>query len=326
MALRLQDKVAVITGASSGLGRAIAIRYAQEGAKVVCSDLTEKARSEKEGSITTHEQIVKDGGHAIFVQADVGDATQMENLVKAAVKEYGRLDMLVSKDVYPTGLVNPNLLFSMVNNAGISIEARTPAVLHLTEEATWDTTMRVNAKSIFLGSKYAITQMLAQEPHSSGDRGWMVNISSIMGMIAGPMNRRFKFISVIRDLLTRLPASYCASKGAVSQLTRQVALDYAPDKIHCNAICPGCKFLPIPSISLRRFLFKILTATEDTQTAIFQETTTHLTPFDVLQRRHPLKGPGFPDDIAKMAVVLASDDASWVTGVCLPVDGGYTVR
>lgn len=79
---------------------------------------------------------------------------------------------------------------SMVNNAGISIEARSPAVLHLTDEATWDTTMRVNAKSVFLGCKYALTQMLAQELHSSGDRGWIVNISSIMGMIAGPENRK----------------------------------------------------------------------------------------------------------------------------------------
>lgn len=78
---------------------------------------------------------------------------------------------------------------SLVNNAGISIEARTPAVLHLTDEMTWDTTMRVNTKSVFLGCKYALTQMLAQEPHSSGDRGWIVNISSIMGMIGGPENR-----------------------------------------------------------------------------------------------------------------------------------------
>ena len=76
-----------------------------------------------------------------------------------------------------------------MNNAGISIEARSPAVLHLTDEATWDTTMRVNVKSVFLGCKYALGQMLAQEPHASGDRGWIINISSIMGMIGGPENR-----------------------------------------------------------------------------------------------------------------------------------------
>ncbi|BCS28329.1 SDR family NAD(P)-dependent oxidoreductase [Aspergillus puulaauensis] len=265
--LRLQDKVAIVTGASSGLGRAIAVRYAHEGARVVCADLSPMARSREEAEITTHDLIEKNGGQSLFVQADVGDAVQMENLVQTAVKRFGRLDILV-------------------NNAGISIEARTPAVLHLTDEATWDTTMRVNVKSVFLGCKYALAQMLQQEPHSSGDRGWIVNISSIMGMIVGPEN-----------------PSYCASKGAVSQLTRQIALDYAPHKIHANALCPGY-----------------------TQTAIFKETTTHLTPWEDLNRRHPLKGPGLPDDVARMAVVLASEDASWVTGVCLPVDGGYTAR
>ncbi|RDW68748.1 SDR family NAD(P)-dependent oxidoreductase [Aspergillus mulundensis] len=264
---RLHNKIAIVTGASSGLGRAIAIRYAQEGAKVVCADLSPTARSQEETEITTCNLIVEKGGAALFVQTDVGDAAQMENLIDVTVEKYGRLDILV-------------------NNAGVALEARTPAVLHLTDEETWDTTMRVNAKSVFLGCKYALAQMLRQEPHSSGDRGWIVNISSIMGMIAGPEN-----------------PSYCASKGAVSQLTRQIALDYAPHRIHANALCPGY-----------------------TQTAIFKETITYMTPWEELNRRHPLKGPGQPDDIARMAVVLASEDASWVTGVCLPVDGGYTAR
>lgn len=91
--LRLQDKVAIVTGASSGLGRAIAIRYAQEGASVICADLSPTARSHEEAQITTHDSIVKDGGQAIFVQADVGDAAQMEHLVQAAVRQFGRLDM-----------------------------------------------------------------------------------------------------------------------------------------------------------------------------------------------------------------------------------------
>lgn len=87
------------------------------------------------------------------------------------------------------------------------------------------------------------------------------------------------------------------------------------------------QFVPDVSSSKRALvLAAMLTATSDTQTAIFKETTSNCTPWDDLNRRHPLKGPGLPDDIAKMAVVLASDDASWVTGICLPVDGGYTAR
>lgn len=120
---------------------------------------------------------------------------------------------------------------------------------------------------------------------------------------------------------TWFQASYCASKGAVSQLTRQIALDYAPHNIHSNAICPGCKLTESGIIKVNA-----IDTFSDTQTAIFKETTSHCTPWDDLNRRHPLKGPGLPDDIAKMAVVLASEDANWVTGICLPVDGGYTAR
>lgn len=79
---------------------------------------------------------------------------------------------------------------SLVNNAGISVESRTPALCHLTDEDSWDTTMRVNVKSVFLGCKYATAQMLGQTPHASGDRGWIINMSSIMGIIAGPKNRK----------------------------------------------------------------------------------------------------------------------------------------
>ncbi|KAK9857126.1 hypothetical protein MYU51_021773 [Penicillium brevicompactum] len=245
---RLQDKVAIVTGSSSGIGRAISLRYAREGAKLVCGDLTPTARSEDEATITTHDSIVQAGGQAIFVQTDVGDAKAMENLVAAAVALYGRLDVLV-------------------NNAGIGIESHTPAVLHLTDEANWDATMRVNTKSIFLGCKYALTQMLAQEPHSSGDRGWIINISSILGIVGGLKHH------------------------------------YAGHNIHVNALCPGY-----------------------THTALLADAHQHLTSMDDLSQLHPLKGLGMPEDVARMAVVLASDDASWVTGVCVPVDGGYTAR
>lgn len=115
----------------------------------------------------------------------------------------------------------------MVNNAGIAIEGYSPAPIHETADDTFDKTIRVNARSVFLGCKYATAQMLKQEAHPSGDRGWIINTASILGLIGFPGC-----------------ASYSAAKGAVVQLTRQVAIDYAAHRIHCNAICPGCKLHP----------------------------------------------------------------------------------
>ncbi|KAG9228986.1 hypothetical protein BJ875DRAFT_214108 [Amylocarpus encephaloides] len=267
---RLEGKVAIVTGSSSGLGRAIALEYVKEGALLVCADLQRNARPEvhEEAVINTHDLIQQQGGKAIFVQTDVGVATEVEGLIQAAVSEYGRLDILV-------------------NNAGISLEAgRPPARIHETSEEIWDITMKVNTKSVFLGCKYAITQMLSQGPHSSGDRGWIINMSSIYGLVGGNFN-----------------SAYAASKGAVSNLTRQIAVDYGDSNIHCNAICPGY-----------------------TKTAIFARTTDTLHSLNKLNAQHPLKGAGEVGDIVGAAVFLACQDANWVTGVCLPVDGGFTAQ
>ncbi|RYP43192.1 hypothetical protein DL768_010044 [Monosporascus sp. mg162] len=264
------SKVAIVTGSSSGLGRAIALAYAGEGASVVCADLKPEARAEitAEGAIHTDEQIRRDGGRVIFVKTNVSIAKDVEDLVLKAVSEFGRVDILV-------------------NNAGISIEAdRPPAGVHETPEETWDTTMAVNAKSVFLGSKYVIAQMLRQEMHSSGHRGWIINMSSIFGLVGGRHN-----------------ASYAASKAAVSNLTKQVAMDYAEHRIHCNAICPGY-----------------------TQTAIFVNTIQNLDDVNGIRARHPFGGVGTPQDIVGAAIFLATDEAGWITGICLPVDGGYTAQ
>lgn len=171
---RLAKKVAIITGSSSGLGRAIATRYAREGAKVVCSDLNPSARQQvpTETDIDTHDLISKGGGEAIFVKADAGDAQDMQNLIAKAVERFHRVDV-------------------MVNNAGISIESKRPGPVHETAEEDWDMTMRVNAKSVFLGCKYATGQMLKQEPHESGDRGWIINLSSIFGLVASTGLRQY---------------------------------------------------------------------------------------------------------------------------------------
>lgn len=111
----------------------------------------------------------------------------------------------------------------MVNNAGTAIEAGDSRPIWDADEEVFDITYQVNTKGVFLGCKYASTQMRTQEPHPNGDRGWIVNIGSVLGL-AGAENM----------------ASTCASKGAVTALTRAVALDCAPYRIHVNAICPGC--------------------------------------------------------------------------------------
>ncbi|KAJ8116495.1 hypothetical protein ONZ43_g4430 [Nemania bipapillata] len=266
---RLLGKIAIVTGSSSGLGRAIALAYSGEGAHLVCADLRPDARADVEAelSVTTHELIKKNGGRAIYVQTDVSSSEAVENLVKKAVEEYGRIDILV-------------------NNAGISLEAGNPPLkIHETSENVWDVTMAVNAKSVFLTSKFTIGQMLKQDPHPSGDRGWIINISSVLGLIGGTT-----------------VSSYCASKGAVANLTRQVALDYADVGIHCNAICPGY-----------------------VQTAIFVNTVKFVDD-KKLQALHPLHGVGSPQDLVGAAIFLASNEARWITGVCLPVDGGYTAQ
>ncbi|KAI8626884.1 NAD(P)-binding protein [Xylariaceae sp. FL1651] len=269
MSSRLSQKVAIVTGSSSGLGRAIALAYAREGAAVICADLKREARAEilEETRLCTDDAIRLEGGQAFFVKTDVSLAQDFEGLVKETVKAFGRLDILV-------------------NNAGISMESgRAPTGVHETPESVWDTTMAVNAKSVFLGSKYAIHQMLQQDNHKSGHGGWIVNIASAHGLVAGLAS-----------------PSYAASKAAVVNLTRQVALDYAEDKIHCNVICPGY-----------------------TQTAIFRNTMENMSSYDEIKAKHPM-GLGVPEDIVGAAVFLASDEARWITGTILSVDGGYTAQ
>ncbi|KAF5024830.1 hypothetical protein F66182_3069 [Fusarium sp. NRRL 66182] len=267
---RLSGKICIVTGSSSGLGRAIALGYSREGAVLVCADLQPHARAHVNGeeAINTHQLIQARGGKSIFVETDVSNASAVEALISKTVAEFGRIDVLV-------------------NNAGISVEAgKTPSRVHETPEDWWDLTMAVNVKSIFLASKYTISQMLQQEKSESGDRGFIINISSIYGIVGG----------------YRVP-SYSASKGAVSSLTRSVALDYAKDGIHCNAICPGY-----------------------TETAIFADTAKTHDNMDHIRVLHPLHGTGTPQDIVGAVIFLASQEARWITGACLPVDGGYTAQ
>jgi len=267
---RLQDRVAIVTGASSGLGRAISLRYASEGARVVCSDLRPDAPRESDG-VSTHDAIVKSGGEAIFVKTDVGESSEMEALVAAAVEKYGRLDI-------------------MVNNAGVALEqsqAGGAKRMHETDEKIFDGSIKVNSKGVWLGCKYAIAQMLKQDIIAeNGDRGWIVNTASVAGWIGIPN-----------------ASSYIASKHACVGITRVAALEYGPDKIHVNAICPGY-----------------------IETPMTEKIRAHDAYLEQTVAQHPWGRYGKPDEIAKAAVFLASDDASFMTGVPMPVDGGYLAR
>ncbi|MEM7170318.1 MAG: SDR family oxidoreductase [Pseudomonadota bacterium] len=257
--MHLQEKVAVITGAASGIGRAMALRFAQEGAKLIIADVRETPR---EGGRTTMELLEEMGGQAQAVQADVSHWADVEGLVAAAVNAYGRLDV-------------------MVNNAVISFGTR----LTETAEAEWDQAMAVNLKGVFFGCKAAVTQMLTQEAtiQSGGEvRGRIVNISSQHGMISCPGD-----------------IAYGVSKAGVVYMTRQIAADYAKDGIVCNAVAPG----------------KIITGKGGE--AQSPETLAYAT------SRTPWPRLGRPSDVASAAVFLASDDASYITGENLMVDGGW---
>lgn len=180
---RLAGKTAIVTGASSGLGREIAKAYAREGAQVCCVDLYPTLRNAVDPSTgkadsfhnriatgtPTHEALIETvGGKHIFVPADLTKAEDVERAVDTCVREFGRLDV-------------------MANNAGISVESTHPRPLriHETDENDYDKTMAINAKGVFLGCKYAIRQMLQQEPlpGKNGDKGWIINTASVQGMV-----------------------------------------------------------------------------------------------------------------------------------------------
>ncbi|CAN9192296.1 unnamed protein product [Alternaria alternata] len=269
---RLQNKIAVITGASSGIGRATALAFASEGASLVCSDLHETARQEyatDTSPLTTVQAVQKLGAKAIFVKCNTTSSTEVEALIQATVKEYGRIDI-------------------MVNNAGIAMEAGEHGSRPIWDYDgnAFDKTVDVNVKGVFWGTKYASKQMVGQEPGAGGDRGWIINLSSVYGMRGS--------IGI---------SGYVTSKHAVLGLTKAAAQDCAPYRVHVNALCPG--------FTATAFISGLLTPEAAEQKKI-------------VEQRHPFGGLGTPQDIAKAAVFLASDDAAWVTGIGLPVDGGFS--
>jgi NAD(P)-dependent dehydrogenase (short-subunit alcohol dehydrogenase family) len=255
-AARLAGRVAVVTGSSSGLGKAIAVRLAAEGAQVVVSDVRDDP---KEGGEATEAVIAAAGGTAVRVAADVSRTPDVDALVSAAVQHFGRLDV-------------------MVNNAGIAGPA-SKSLLETTDE-DWDAIMAVNLRGVFLCCRRAIAEMIEQEPIGEV-RGRVINISSQHGMIGPPG-----------------AVAYATSKGGVVNLTHQLAVDYGHRGILVNAVAPG----------------KIITGPASTANPDSLAYSHARTPFARLGR---------PEDVAGAVAYLASDDALYVSGTNLLVDGGW---
>ncbi len=265
-ARRLEDRVAVVTGSSSGHGRAIALALAAAGAAVMCCDLRKSPLPggfEAEIEVDTDDLIRRNHGRADFETADVTVAQDMHTVAQRAVKAFGRLDV-------------------WVNNAGIFVV--NASVVDETEEA-WDRTMGINVKGTWLGCKAAVAAMREQEVRGRA-RGRIVNIGSIAGEIGQA------------DL-----GAYSASKGAVHNLTRALAIECAPLRINVNAVAPGYF-----ATAMNRGFF-------DDPEALAG-----------IHDLHPWPELGTPDDIGAAVAFLASDDAGWITGAILPVDGGVTAK
>jgi len=245
--MRLTGKVALISGAASGMGRSEATIFAAEGAKVVVGDLLE---AEGRDVVDT---IAKAGGQARFVKLDVTDEKSWQDAVASAVSAYGKLDILV-------------------NNAGIS-GTFDPDMLSV---SAWDRLMNVNAKGVFLGMKYAV-------PAMEKNGGAIVNISSISGF-AGQ---------------DRVHMAYNASKGAVRIMTKSAAVQFGPH-IRVNSVHPGI----LPPMRTSK-------ASAD---PVWRERSV---------RHIPLKREGRVEEVAYAVLFLASDEASYITGTELVVDGGF---
>src|SRR5580658_5349965 len=252
---KLSGRVAVITGAGSGIGRAAADLFAREGAEVALVDLNAEAAKD------ATEQITAAGGRALAVGADVADAAQVDLAFGQISGEFGRVDVLYNN--------------AGVNSAGSVVDA---------SDEDWDRCFAVNAKGTFLCSRAAGRLMVA------AGRGSIINQGSVAALVG------------IANF-----ASYCASKGAVVALTRSMSVDLAPRGVRVNVICPGTVYTPLMEPMLRARGQGDLAAGLALTTA-----------------KYPIGRLGTPEEIAAVALFLASDDSSFLTGSVITADGGMT--
>lgn len=246
----LKDKVAVITGGSSGIGRSIALLFGKEGARLVIGDIREEPR---EGGKPIHQEIIDQGGEAVFQKADVTKLDDLKVLMNKAVETYKSLDILV-------------------NSAGIFMMKPITEV----SEEEYDRLMTINVKGTYFAAKFAAELML-----KNNTKGSIINLSSIAG------------INGFGDMST-----YCTSKGAITNLTRALAAELGPAGIRVNTINPGV----------------IATKMTEVDVPIVGKFT----------KAVPLGRDGKTEEIAACALFLASDTASFVNGINLPADGGFS--
>jgi len=253
--MKLMDRIAVVTGAGSGIGRATALMFAREGARVAVVDLEEATAK------ATAEEIERAGGQALAIRADVSKAADNEAVVAQTLARWGRLDVFFA-------------------NAGVP---QFPTPIEDVEEATFDRIMSVNVKGVFLGAKYALRVMKRQRS------GVFLVTASTSAIRPRPGVQ-----------------SYSASKGAVVTLVKSLALESAPFGVRVVAIAPVATETPM----LATFMGK---------KAVDEEGMTRY------RATVPLGRLNTPDDLAKAAVFLASDDAAMITGTCIEVDGGRCI-
>ncbi len=256
MAEGFEDKVALVTGAASGIGRATAVEFARRGARLVVADIDE------DGVQDTAKLVQREGPEALALRCDVSQSAQVGSMVRAAVERFGRVDCAF-------------------NNAGVEGQV---VCTEDYDEAVFDRVIAVNLRGVFLCLRHELPVMVDQ------GGGAIVNTASAAGLVAlGGFS------------------AYVASKHGVVGLTKTAALEYGPKRVRVNAVCPGAVQTPM----VARLASHLAAPAES---------------LGLARPVHALGRPSDPTEIARAAVWLCSDEASFVTGIAMPVDGGWTAH